>query len=118
MACLLLVNQRFDGNLNYILPFALAIKSVSNDIFTLNEMLKQDNVPNFVKVMQVEVEDHESWRHWTLMNRSEIPAGSKIILAIWSIKRNHSPDGRLVKHKDRLCAHGGMQRWGIDRWEI
>ena len=22
-----------------------------------------------------------------------------------------------VKHKARLCAHGGMQQWGIDFWE-
>ena len=21
------------------------------------------------------------------------------------------------RHKARLCAHGGMQQWGIDHWE-
>ena len=27
------------------------------------------------------------------------------------------PCGLLNKHKARLCAHGGMQQWGINYWE-
>jgi hypothetical protein len=27
------------------------------------------------------------------------------------------PDGTLVKHKARLCAHGGMQQWGTNYWQ-
>ena len=36
---------------------------------------------------------------------------------IWSFKRKRLPDGSITKYKARLCAHGGMQRWGIDYWE-
>jgi hypothetical protein len=36
----------------------------------------------------------------------------KSIKAIWSFKRKRFPEGCLSKHKARLCAHGGMQRWG------
>ena len=39
------------------------------------------------------------------------------ILAIWSFKLKIFPDGRLLKHKVRLCAHGGMQKWGINYWD-
>ena len=38
-------------------------------------------------------------------------------MEIWSFKRKRFPDGRIMKHKSRLCAHGGMQQWGIDYWE-
>ena len=38
-------------------------------------------------------------------------------MAIWSFKRKRKPDGLLLKHKARLCAHGGQQRWGGSYWE-
>ena len=67
--------------------------------------------------MEKEVEDHEGHGHWILVPRSTIPSGNKPIKAIWSFKRKRFPDGRLNKHKARLCAHGGMQRWGENYWE-
>ena len=36
---------------------------------------------------------------------------------ICSFKRNRAPDGRLIKHKALLCAHGGLQKWGVNYWE-
>ena len=39
------------------------------------------------------------------------------ILDILSFKRKRFPDGRLLKHKTRPCAHGGMQKRGINYWE-
>ena len=44
----------------------------------------------------------------------EMPPGVKKIQAIWSHKRKHFPDGTLNKHKAQLCAHGGMQQWGVN----
>ena len=41
----------------------------------------------------------------------------KTIQAIWSFKRKRFPDGTLNKHRARLCAHGGMQQWGVNYWE-
>ncbi len=48
---------------------------------------------------------------------SSNPSGNKPIKAIWSFKQKCFPDGCLNKHKARLCAHGGMQRWGENYWE-
>ena len=42
----------------------------------------------------------------------------KAILAIWAFKRKRFPDGRINKYKSRLCAHGGMQQYGVHFWEI
>ena len=117
MAHMSLVNQHFDGTLNCIHPFALASKNADNDTFTLKEMMRQDDKAEFIKAMMAKLLDHESRTHWTVMHRSDLPANAKTILAIWSFKRKRFPDGRIMKHKARLCAHGGMQKWGIDYWE-
>ena len=39
------------------------------------------------------------------------------ILDIWLFKRKRFPDGILLKHKSILCAHGGIQKWGVNYWE-
>ena len=80
-------------------------------------MLKQADKAEFIKAMEVEVGDHESRNHWTLMSRSAMPSEAKTILAIWSFKRKLYPDGSINKYKARLCAHGGMQTWGENYWE-
>jgi hypothetical protein len=48
-----------------------------------------------------------------------MPIGAKIIMAIWSFKCKHYPDGSLNKHKACLClyAHCGLQTMGQDYWE-
>ncbi len=51
------------------------------------------------------------------MLRKDMPLGTKIILSIWSFKCKQNPDGLISKYKARLCAHGGMQSWGINYWE-
>ncbi|MEY3108162.1 MAG: hypothetical protein RL730_513, partial [Actinomycetota bacterium] len=49
--------------------------------------------------------------------RSMMPDNMKTIMSVWSFKRKRFPDGTLNKHKARLCAHGGMQQWGVNYWE-
>ncbi len=67
--------------------------------------------------MEIELDDHETRNHWTLMLQKDMPTEAKIIMAIWSFKRKHYPDGLLNKHRARLCAHSGQQIWGQDYWE-
>jgi hypothetical protein len=110
------VNRNFDGSSNVIHPFAFTSSATDNEAYSMKEMLKQPDVADFVKAMIKEVQDHEDNGHWELVPRSSI-GSSKTILAIWSFKRKRFPDGSLNKHKARLCAHGGMQQWGINYWE-
>jgi hypothetical protein len=67
--------------------------------------------------MELELADHEERNHWTLMERKDLPLGTKTIMAIRSFKQKRFPDGTLNKHKARLCAHGGQQTWGLDYWD-
>ena len=86
-------------------------------MYTLKEMLRLKNIREFVAVMMKEIADHEERDHWMLMKRSDMPKGFKTILSICAFKIKRLPDGTITKHKARLNAHGGMQRWGVDYWE-
>ena len=110
------VNSLYDGTINCF--STLAQSSVaSNETFNYKEALQQSDKIDFIKAMINEVDDHKTRKHWTLMKRCDIPAGTKTIMAIWSFKRKRYPDGTLNKHKACLCAHGGMQTWGQNYWE-
>ena len=50
-------------------------------------MLHQPDTKEFVRAMMQEMDDHETRNHWKLMLRSNLPPGTKTILAIWSFKR-------------------------------
>ena len=80
-------------------------------------MLKQPDAADFIHAMIKEADDHESRDHWDVAPRWEKPLDVKAILAIWDFKRQRFPDGRINKHKARLCAHGGMQQYGVNYWE-
>jgi len=111
------VNANFDGTLNAIHHLVLASGKANNEIYTFREMLKEEDSADFIKAMVKEFRDHESRGHWEIVKRNQIPPGIKTIQAIWAFKRKRFPNGELNKHKARLCAHGGMQQWGINYWE-
>ena len=67
--------------------------------------------------MMKETADHESIVHWTVILRSQKPPDVKTILAVWAFKRKRYPDGKINKHKARLCAHGEMQTRGVNYWD-
>ena len=70
-----------------------------------------------------EVEAHEDRSNWTLTKNSEVNNKNKnkygklkTNLSVWYFRRKIFPDGRLIKHKSKLFAHGGMQKWGVEYW--
>jgi hypothetical protein len=79
--------------------------------------MTQEDADLFVEAMQTEVADHELQNHWIIVYCSTVPRTAKPIQTIWSFKHKQHPDGTLVKHKARLCAHCGMQHWGTNYWE-
>lgn len=95
----------------------LASGKENNECYTFKEMLSQPDRKEFLEAMLKETAEHESREHWTVVLRSTMLTDVKPIQAIWSFKRKRFPDGSLNKHKARLCAHGGMQQWGINYWE-
>jgi len=110
------LNELYDGTMNTVISYAfstVALDMSNNEVFTYTKALQQPDFDKFVETMGKEVNDHESRDHWEIVRHSTIPAGVKTIQATWSFKRKCYPDGTLNKHKARLCAHGGMQQWGV-----
>ena len=46
-------------------------------------------------------------------SKSTLPNSAHIIRIIWSFKRKRNIFVDQIKHKARLCVHGGMQQEGI-----
>ena len=109
--------MHFDGTVNQIHHACMVVKAGDNDTYTLKQMLQEDDKNDFIEAMVTEVNDHSRREHWDVVPRTEMPPGTKTILAVWAFKRKRYPDGRILKHKARLNAHGGMQTWGVDYWE-
>ena len=111
------IDRNFDGTFNSFMTHAFAAGKESNEVYTFREMLKQEDRLDFVNAMEKEIDDHVRREHWEIIPRSMMPQDMKTIMSIWSFKRKRLPDGTLNKHKARLCAHGGMQQWGVNYWE-
>ncbi len=115
--CVEELNEHYDGTMNQIHFLFFSTDVSSNKVFTYKEAMTQEDAHLFVEAMQKEVADHELRNHWTIVHRSTVPKTAKPIQAIWSFKHKQHPDGTLVKHKARLCAHGKMQQSGTNYWE-
>ena len=101
-------------------PFIMAAKSTNadNDVLNYSEAMSAPDRNDFITAMQVELKAHIDRVHWQRMPRSQMPSNiKKTIRMVWSFKRKRRPDGSLLKHKARLCVHGGMQEEGINYWQ-
>lgn len=67
--------------------------------------------------MQREVSDLFRTNTVELFLRASVPLGLKILSAIWSFRRKRAPDWSILKHKSRICPHGGQQIEGENFWE-
>jgi hypothetical protein len=103
------LNEHYDGTMNQIHFLSFSTDISSNKNFTYKEAMTQKDAHLFVEAMQKEVADHELRNHSTIVQRSTVPKTAKPIQAIWSFKLKQRPDGTLVKHKAKLCAHGGIK---------
>jgi hypothetical protein len=98
-------------------PIAFAASS-DPDIMYLHEAMKQPDKKEFVKAMVDEVTTHTERGHWRVLPIKDVPAGTKILPAVWAMRRKRKILSREVyKWKARLNVHGGKQTQGIDYWE-
>ena len=79
------LNRLFDDTINNICHQVHAY-ATSNESFTYSGMLREEDHKQFFQEMEVELSDHEECNHWTLMERKDLPSGTKTIMAIWSFK--------------------------------
>ena len=80
-------------------------------------MINHPDADDFIHAIIKETDDHESRDHWDVVPRWKNPTDVKAVLAIWDFKRKWFPDVPIDKHKAWICAHGGMQQYGLNYWE-
>jgi Reverse transcriptase (RNA-dependent DNA polymerase) len=98
-------------------PMSLAI-SVENDTMYWDTAMKQHDAENFVKAAIDEVTSHQENGHWRVVKKDEVPEGTPILDAVWSMKRKRRLlTNEIYKWKARLNIHGGQQELGINYWE-
>ena len=106
------INRHFGGTLNLYGPIVSAENQEQKCTHTFKEMLLQTDKSHFILSMSKEVESHEARSHWTLTKKRY--GNIKTILSIWHFKCKRFPYRRLIKYKARICAHEGMQQWGVN----
>ena len=57
------INQHFDGTLNYLNPMTYHTDISDNKSYNSKEMLRQEDKSEFIKAMLREIQDHEVRKH-------------------------------------------------------
>ena len=104
------VNKLYYGTLNKIHHLFYSTDINTNETFTFCEAMKQEDRLLFMDAMENEINNHEEGGQWTVVHQNTHPNKARPKKSIWSLKSKRKPDGDLLKHKARLCAHHGMQQ--------
>ena len=101
------------------IAFLSTMKKKSDpDTMYYHQAMAAPDRKEFQKAMLKEFRDHCEREHWELVEKSEVPENTKIIDAVWSMKRKRDIKTReTYKWKARLNVHGGQQEYGVNYWE-
>jgi hypothetical protein len=95
----------------------LLAMAASNDPDTLyyHKAMKAPDRNEFMKAMYDEVQSQLANNVYSLILRSLVPQGSKVLPAVWAMRRKRkSSTGEVYRHKSRLNIGGHKQTEGID----
>ena len=80
--------------------------------------MRESDSAEFIKAKGKEVQSHTENQVWELVPRSSVPPGTKILPAVWAMKRKRRIATREVyKWKARLNIDGSKQEEGVNYWE-
>jgi Reverse transcriptase (RNA-dependent DNA polymerase) len=92
--------------------------SSSPDVMYMDQALREPDGEQFRKAMGDEVAAHTDNDHWEIVPRSMVPKGTKVLPAVWAMRRKRRlATGEPYKWKARLNVHGGKQGYGVNYWE-
>jgi len=97
----------------------LAMKASSDpDIMYYHEAMAQPDRKEWVTAVKKELNDHETGNHWKVVELKDLPEGTKILPAVWAMRRKRRIDTQAAyKWKARLNIDGSKQLHGIHYWE-
>jgi hypothetical protein len=76
------LNGLFDNTINNICHQIHEFTTSDNECYTYSQMLQQEDYKQFFQAMEIELDDHETINHWTLMLQKDMPTEAKTIMAI------------------------------------
>jgi len=79
-------------------------------------MIKASDRPLFEADMRREISDLLRTGTVEVIAKSTLSSLPTILPSIWSFRRKRAPDWSIIKHKARLCPHGGKQIEGENFW--
>jgi Reverse transcriptase (RNA-dependent DNA polymerase)/GAG-pre-integrase domain len=92
--------------------------SSSPDVMYMDQALREPDGEQFRKAMVDEVAAHTDNDHWEIVPRSLVPSGTKVLPAVWAMRRKRRlATGEPYKWKARLNVRGGKQEYGVNYWE-
>ena len=83
------LNKSMASSMTQLTQYVIKFKPIQlpmSHSCTYSQMLRKADHTKFFEAMEIEINDHEARRHWDLMLRTDLPLGSKTIIAIWSFK--------------------------------
>ena len=109
--------QQYDLQAQLAEPIVYAASS-DPDILYLHEAMRASDRAQFIKAMEREIKGDEEGNHWVLVPKHQVPKGTKVLDAVWSMRRKRRIESQeIYKWKARLNVHGGQQVHGIDYWD-
>ena len=80
--------------------------------------MKAPDRAQFVKAMECEIQGHEEGKHLVFVPKHQVPKGTKVLDAVWSMRRKCCIESQEVyKWKAHLNVHGGQQVHGSNYWD-
>ena len=98
-------------------PMAFAT-TTEPDILYWDQAMKAPDRDKFIEAVRTELDAHEKMGNYEPMTLNEVPAGTRLLDMVWSMRRKRKIKTQEVyKWKARLNVHRGQQVHGVHYWD-
>ena len=98
-------------------PMAFAT-TTEPDILYWDQAMKAPDQDKFIEAVRTELDAHEKMGNYEPMTLNEVPAGTRLLDMVWSMRRKRKIKTQEVyKWKARLNVHRGQQVHGVHYWD-
>jgi hypothetical protein len=97
----------------------MAFKATSDpDIMYLHKAMKEPNDDKFIRAKDKKVSDQMENGNFSIIPRSSVPKGEKILPTVWQMKQKQNIKSRQIKkYKVGLNIDGSRMEKGIHYWD-
>ena len=80
--------QQYELQIQMAEPIVYATSS-DLDILYLHEAMRAPDRAQFLRAMEREIGGHKERKHWVLVPKHQVPKGTKVLDAVWSMRCKH-----------------------------